>query len=182
MKDLNILIVGGAMGFGALIAEMAVEAGARGIGIIDLADADAVLAPLAAKGVKVAAAKADIRTAPACQAAFDQVAATLGRVDTLVNCAAIYPRKPTLGVTSANVDEIKAKPPTSEIGKLLGVNPGMGKGLGLADDWAYNVIKNVGNYSEIFERSLGQGSPYKMPREMTALWNAGGVLFPLVVD
>ena len=86
------------------------------------------------------------------------------------------------GITSANVDEIKAKPPTSEIGKLLGVNPGMGKGLGLADDWAYNVIKNVGNYSEIFERSLGQGSPYKMPREMTALWNAGGVLFPLVVD
>lgn len=104
MKDLNILIVGGAMGFGALIAEMAVEAGARGIGIIDLADADAVLAPLAAKGVKVAAAKADIRTAPACQAAFDQVAATLGRVDTLVNCAAIYPRKPTLGVTDEDWD------------------------------------------------------------------------------
>ncbi|MFV0472784.1 MAG: amino acid ABC transporter substrate-binding protein [Pikeienuella sp.] len=86
------------------------------------------------------------------------------------------------GITSANVDEIRANPPTAEVGKLLGVNPGMGKGLGLADDWAYNVIKKVGNYSEIFERSLGQGSPYKMPREMTALWNAGGVLFPLVVD
>lgn len=104
MKDLNVAIVGGAMGFGALIAEMAVEAGARGIAIIDLADAGAVLAPLAARGVKVASARADIRTAPACQAAFDQVAATLGRVDTLVNCAAIYPRKPTLGVTDDEWD------------------------------------------------------------------------------
>ena len=70
MKDLNIVIVGGAMGFGALIAEMAVEAGAKGIGIIDLADAAEVLAPLAAKGVKTAAAKADIRTAAACPAAM----------------------------------------------------------------------------------------------------------------
>lgn len=86
------------------------------------------------------------------------------------------------GITSANVDEIKANPPTPEIGKLLGVNPGMGKALGLSDDWAYNVIKQVGNYSEIFERSLGQGSPYKMPRDLTALWNAGGVLYPFVID
>jgi len=86
------------------------------------------------------------------------------------------------GITSANVDEIKAAPPSAEIGKFLGATPGMGAGLGLGDDWAYNVIKQVGNYSEIFERSLGQGSPYKMPREMTALWKDGGVLFPLVVD
>lgn len=86
------------------------------------------------------------------------------------------------GITSKNVDDIKAKPPTPEVAKLLGVKPGMGKGLGLSDDWAYNVIKKVGNYSEVFERSLGQGSPYKMPRELTALWNAGGVLFPLVID
>ncbi|WP_333814766.1 amino acid ABC transporter substrate-binding protein [Tabrizicola sp.] len=86
------------------------------------------------------------------------------------------------GITSANIDEIKANPPSAEIGKFLGATPGMGAGLGLGDDWAYNVVKKVGNYSEIFERSLGQGSPYKMPREMTALWKDGGVLFPLVVD
>lgn len=104
MKDLNVVIVGGAMGFGALIAEMAVEAGAKGVGVIDVADADAVLAPLAAKGVTVASARADIRTAPACQMAFDEVAGALGRVDTLVNCAAIYPRKPTLGVTDEEWD------------------------------------------------------------------------------
>lgn len=104
MKDLNIVIIGGAMGFGALIAEMAVEAGAKGIGIIDQADAGDVLAPLAAKGVKTASAKADIRTAAACQAAFDAVSEKLGRVDTLINCAAIYPRKPTLGVTDEDWD------------------------------------------------------------------------------
>lgn len=86
------------------------------------------------------------------------------------------------GITSANVDEMKANPKSAEVGKFLGATPGVGKGLGLSDDWAYNVIKNVGNYSEIFERSIGQGSPYKMPREMTALWNAGGVLFPYVFD
>ncbi|MGL4309392.1 MAG: SDR family NAD(P)-dependent oxidoreductase [Paracoccaceae bacterium] len=104
MKNLNIVIVGGAMGFGALIAEMAVEAGAKGIGVIDIADTEATLAPLAAKGVNVASAKADIRTAPACQTAFDQVAGVLGRVDTLINCAAIYPRRPTLGVTDEEWD------------------------------------------------------------------------------
>lgn len=86
------------------------------------------------------------------------------------------------GINSTNIDEIKANPPTAEIGKFLGATPGVGANLGLGDDWAYNVIKKVGNFSEIFERSLGQGSPYKMPREMTALWKDGGVLFPLVFD
>ncbi|MEI2684953.1 MAG: amino acid ABC transporter substrate-binding protein [Cypionkella sp.] len=86
------------------------------------------------------------------------------------------------GISSANVDEMKANPPSVDIGKFLGATPGVGKGLGLSDDWAYNVIKKVGNYSEIFERSLGQESPYKMPRETTALWKDGGVLFPLVFD
>lgn len=86
------------------------------------------------------------------------------------------------GINSANVDEIKAAPASPEISKFLGVTPGMGKGLGLSDDWAYNVIKKVGNYSEVFERSLGQESPYKMPRDLTALWNAGGVLYPFVID
>ena len=86
------------------------------------------------------------------------------------------------GITSANIDEIKANPPSAEVGKFVGATPGMGTGLGLPDDWACNVIKKVGNYAEVFERSLGQESPYKMPRDMTALWNAGGVLFPLVVD
>ena len=86
------------------------------------------------------------------------------------------------GITSENVDEIRDNPATPEIAKFLGVNPGMGPGLGLPDDWAYNVIKHVGNYAEIFDRSLGEGSPYKMDREMTALWSDGGVLYPYLID
>ncbi|MBZ9883614.1 amino acid ABC transporter substrate-binding protein [Mesorhizobium sp. CA10] len=86
------------------------------------------------------------------------------------------------GITSKNVDEIKAKPTSPQVAKFLGVTPGMGKGLGLSDDWAYNVIKKVGNYGEIFDRDLGKDSPYKMDRELTNLWNNGGVLFPLVID
>ncbi len=104
MKDMNVLVVGGAMGFGALIAEMAADAGAAGIGVIDLAGAEAVLSALGARGTRVAYARADIRTAPACREAFDRVAGDLGRIDTLVNCAAIYPRRPTLGVTDEDWD------------------------------------------------------------------------------
>jgi len=86
------------------------------------------------------------------------------------------------GITSKNVDEIKAKPTSPAVAKFLGAAPGMGKGLGLPDDWAYNVIKKVGNYAEIFDRDLGKDSPYKMDRDLTNLWDNGGVLFPLVVD
>ncbi|MDE4063160.1 amino acid ABC transporter substrate-binding protein [Phaeobacter gallaeciensis] len=86
------------------------------------------------------------------------------------------------GVTLANVDEMKANPPTSEVGKMLGATPGIGGPLGLSDDWAYNVIKAVGNYGEIFDRNIGAGSVYDMPRGMNRLWNDGGVLFPMVFD
>lgn len=86
------------------------------------------------------------------------------------------------GITAANVEEMKANPPSAQIGKFLGATPGLGKPLGLSDDWAFNVIKTVGNYSEIFERNLGNASPYKMPRGLNALWNAQGVMYPLVFD
>lgn len=86
------------------------------------------------------------------------------------------------GITSENVDEVRADPPSPDIAKFLGVTPGMGSPLGLDDDFAYNVIKHMGNYAEIFERTLGMDSPYKMEREMTALWKDGGVLYPYVVD
>ncbi|WP_082979837.1 amino acid ABC transporter substrate-binding protein [Labrys sp. WJW] len=86
------------------------------------------------------------------------------------------------GITSKNVDDIRAKPTSPQVAKFLGVAPGMGKGLGLSDDWAYNVIKKVGNYGEIFDRDLGKDSPYKMDRGLTNLWNNGGVLFPMVID
>lgn len=110
MKDLMVVIVGGGAGLGALLSEMAVAEGAAGIGIIDL-DADAAqaaLAPARAAGLPVAHAACDIRSAPAAHAAFAEVARALGRVDTLVNSAAIYPRKPILEISDADWDASNA--------------------------------------------------------------------------
>jgi general L-amino acid transport system substrate-binding protein len=86
------------------------------------------------------------------------------------------------GITSKNVDEIKANPPSTTIGKFLGVTPGYGQRLGLSDDWAYNMIKEVGNAAEIYERNLGAESPYKLPRGINSLYSAGGVFYPLIID
>jgi general L-amino acid transport system substrate-binding protein len=86
------------------------------------------------------------------------------------------------GITQANVDEIKANPSTPAIAKLLGVTPGMGAQLGLSDDWVYTMIKEVGNYDEIFERSLGKNSPYMLERGLNALWSNSGLFYPLVLD
>lgn len=82
-----------------------------------------------------------------------------------------------LGVTSANVDEMKAKSQNAEVRRLLGVEGGFGAMLGLSNDWMYNAIKQVGNYSESYERTVGQGSPLKLARGVNALWNKGGLLF-----
>jgi len=86
------------------------------------------------------------------------------------------------GVTSANVDEMKANPPNPTVGKLLGVTPGIGKRLGLNDDWAYKVIKTVGNFGEIYDRNMGAGSRYKIDRGLNSLWSKGGVFVPPILD
>lgn len=86
------------------------------------------------------------------------------------------------GVTSQNVDEMKAKPPSPAVATMLGATPGYGTRIGLEDDFGYNVIKKVGNYSEIWERNLGQQSPYKLDRSVNALWENGGVLWSIVID
>jgi general L-amino acid transport system substrate-binding protein len=86
------------------------------------------------------------------------------------------------GITQANVDEKRANPPSATIERMLGVTPGVGARLGLSDDWAYNVIKASGNYGEIYDRTIGDGSRYKLPRGLNNLWSNGGVLYPLVLD
>src|SRR5699024_11062706 len=86
------------------------------------------------------------------------------------------------GITSDNVDDIRADPPSSQIAKFLGVTSGVGDGLGLSDDWAYNVIKKVGNYAEIWDRTVGKDSPYKIKRGVNALWSDGGVHYSWVFD
>lgn len=86
------------------------------------------------------------------------------------------------GITSENVDEIRANPPTPTIERILGVTPGIGERLGLDDNWVYNVIKNVGNYEEVYRRTLGSESVYDLPRGINSLYTDGGVLVPNIFD
>ena len=86
------------------------------------------------------------------------------------------------GITSANVDEMKnSKDP--EVLRLLGVNQvgdtgaGYGQWLNLSDDWAYNILKQVGNYSESFERHIGPNTPINIQRGLNALYKDGGILY-----
>jgi general L-amino acid transport system substrate-binding protein len=81
-----------------------------------------------------------------------------------------------LGVTSANVAQM-AKSADPDVRRLLGVTPGNGKALGLDEAWAYNVVKAVGNYGEVYERNVGMGSVVKLPRGVNALGSAGGLMF-----
>jgi general L-amino acid transport system substrate-binding protein len=81
-----------------------------------------------------------------------------------------------LGVTKENVDE-KLKSDNPDIRRLLGVEGDFGKGLGLTPDWAYRIIKAVGNYGESFERNVGAGSPIKIKRGLNALWSKGGLQY-----
>jgi len=81
-----------------------------------------------------------------------------------------------LGVDSGNVDKMMSSDDPN-IRRLLGQEGIKGSGLGLADDWAVNIIKQVGNYSEAFERNVGQGSALKIARGQNALWNKGGLQY-----
>ena len=80
------------------------------------------------------------------------------------------------GIAQANVDEmLKSENPT--IKRILGVTPGMGKALGVDEKWVFNIVKQVGNYGESFERNLGQGSALKMERGLNNLWTKGGLQY-----
>ena len=81
------------------------------------------------------------------------------------------------GVTSANVDDMKANSKDPEVLRLLGVEGNQGSELGLGDDWAYNIIKSVGNYGEIFERNIGVNTPIGLARGLNALWTDGGLQY-----
>ncbi len=81
-----------------------------------------------------------------------------------------------LGVTSKNVDSMKSSK-NPEIRRMLGVEGAMGKQLGVSSDWAYNIIKKVGNYAESYERNIGVNTPLKLVRGVNALWNQGGIMY-----
>lgn len=81
-----------------------------------------------------------------------------------------------LGVNSENVDEM-LKSDNPQINWLLGSIGDTGAELGLDDEWAYQIIKQVGNYGEVFERNLGKKSPLKLERGLNGLWKNGGIMY-----
>ena len=81
-----------------------------------------------------------------------------------------------LGVNSVNVDDLRKTGTNPELKRLLGVGDDLGQKLGLSQDWSYNIVKQVGNYGEIFERNVGERTPLGLPRGLNALWSDGGLL------
>jgi len=85
------------------------------------------------------------------------------------------------GVSSKNVDDQKANSTNPVVKRLLGLESEMGTALGLPNDWSYNIIKQVGNYGEIFERHVGLNTPLQLPRGINSLWTKGGLMYAMPV-
>ena len=81
-----------------------------------------------------------------------------------------------LGVNSGNVDDMKGSE-NPEIKRLLGEEGSYGEYIGLSNDWALNVIKQVGNYEESFNRNVGPDTELGIARGVNALWSKGGILY-----
>ena len=81
------------------------------------------------------------------------------------------------GVTSKNVDEMKAKSADPQIKRLLGIEGDLGRKLELPNSWAYSIIKLVGNYGEVYNRNVGPDTPLKLERGLNQLWTKGGILY-----
>ncbi|OOY99443.1 amino acid ABC transporter substrate-binding protein [Solemya velum gill symbiont] len=82
-----------------------------------------------------------------------------------------------LGVTSANIDDMKKSSTDPNVKRLIGLDGIKGEGLNLDDAWAYNIVKQVGNYGEMFERNVGMDSPLKIARGLNDLWTRGGLQY-----
>lgn len=82
-----------------------------------------------------------------------------------------------LGITKANVDEMRAKSEDGDVRRLLGVSGDLGPMMGLTNDWAYNVIKQVGNYGELYDQYLGPETRINLPRGLNKLVKDGGAIY-----
>jgi general L-amino acid transport system substrate-binding protein len=81
-----------------------------------------------------------------------------------------------LGITSKNIDDM-LKSTNPDVQRFLGVSAGNGQALGLDEKWAYNIVKQVGNYGEMFERNVGVNTPLALERGLNALWTKGGLMY-----
>ena len=84
-----------------------------------------------------------------------------------------------IGVTSKNVDDMRKTSLNPVVKRLLGTEGDMGKSLGLSNDWSYNIIKQVGNYGESYERHLGPNTAIGLARGLNELWTKGGLMYPM---
>ena len=82
------------------------------------------------------------------------------------------------GVTQATVGDV-ANSPDPNLKRLFGFTPGLGESLGLDEKWAFNAISAVGHYGEIFERTVGAGSPLGLARGLNGLWTDGGLMYAM---
>ena len=87
-----------------------------------------------------------------------------------------------LGITSENIDEMLASE-NPEIRRILGqeAESTIGEGLGLENDWVVNIVREVGNYGEVFDRNIGAGSPLQIARGLNALWTDGGIQYAMPI-
>ena len=88
-----------------------------------------------------------------------------------INCAL---NAEELGIDSANV-ESSLSSVDQEVTRLLGIQADLGTSLGLDNDFCFNIIQQVGNFAEIYERHLGTSSPFNLDRGLNALWTEGGL-------
>ena len=83
------------------------------------------------------------------------------------------------GITRANAEEQRRTSTNPNTRRLLGVTPELGQSLRLDPAWAYNVIRAIGNYGELYERTMGENTPVALPRGPNNLWNNGGLMYAL---
>ena len=81
------------------------------------------------------------------------------------------------GISSQNVDELRASSKVPQVMRLVGTGDDAGKLLGLDKDWSYRIIKQVGNYGESWTKNFGPTTPLNLPRGLNNLWTQGGILY-----
>ena len=86
-----------------------------------------------------------------------------------------------LGVTQANVDDMRKNSRDPNVMRLVGAGEDMGRMLGLDKDWSYRIIKQVGNYGESWTKYFGPTSPLNLPRGMNRLWTDGGLMYAMPI-
>jgi general L-amino acid transport system substrate-binding protein len=82
-----------------------------------------------------------------------------------------------LGVTSQNAEQLRQTSPNPDIRRLLGSDPLLGNALKLDPAWAYNAIRAIGNFGELFDRNIGPNTPIGLDRGLNRLWTDGGLMY-----